>query len=89
MNKKLKSWEPTKTLIITIDGKSIEVDSLPQEIKFELETYDRIKADYLDVLFEQEKLHLAMNAKYAQVVSNIKKLFSPQNPETEQTGESK
>lgn len=89
MNKKLKSWEPNRTKEIFIDGKSIDVDSLPQEIRFEIETYDRIKADYLEILFEQEKIHLAMNAKYAQVISNIKKLYSPSNPVTEQTGDTK
>lgn len=59
--------EPTKFLSMEGSTEQIEVDSLPKELRFEVETLDRISQQKLDKLMELEILELAWHAQKMKV----------------------
>jgi hypothetical protein len=86
---KIKSWTSNKTNIIRIDDKNIvAVDNLPDDIRFDIETYDKFRQEYLNLFYEQEKLHHAVNGKLASIINKIKNYYNEQQKQEQQpTGE--
>lgn len=77
---KIKSWTANKTNIIRIDEKIIvTIDMLPEEIQFDIETYDKIRQEYLNLLYEQDKLHHAVNGKLSSIINKIKNYLIEQD----------
>lgn len=67
------SWKAEPTSIIWLDeDKPVTVNSLPDDIKFDLETYDRMRQSFLDLRYQMEILQLAVSGKYNQIVVKIK-----------------
>lgn len=60
--------ETTKFLTID-DNDKIEVDSLPKELRFEVETLDRISQQKLDKISELEILELAFHSQKMKVAN--------------------
>lgn len=71
------SWEVKKTHIINVDGNPVEVSKLPEKIKFEIETLDLFKTDYVKVLYQREVLEHALNGKMREVIGLIRDHFTP------------
>ena len=67
------SWKAEPTSIIWLDeDKPVTVNSLPDDIKFDLETYDRMRQSFLDLRYQMEIAQLAVSGKYNQIVVKIK-----------------
>lgn len=85
MSNKL-SWKADPTSIIWLDqDKPVTVSSLPDDIKFELETYDRMRQSFLDLRYQMEILQLAVSGKYNQIVVKIKN--ATESKKTKSTGD--
>jgi len=63
-----------KTTFITYNNEQIEVDSLPKNIRLEIETLDRISQLRMDKLSELEILELAIQAQKLKILELIKPL---------------
>jgi hypothetical protein len=74
---KINSWKINESTVITVDGKTVAVATLPDDIRFDFQTYDRLRQEYLDCLYLQEKLHLAVNGKLNEIFRKIKALEEP------------
>lgn len=59
------SIEAEKTNYIKIDDKEVKVSTLPESIRFEVETFDRFIQKRLNILQELEQVELAIKAKQA------------------------
>lgn len=77
------SWKTSETRVITVEGKPIEVKTLPIKTQFEIETYDRYKQEYLDLMYAQDKLKHALQSKLALIENEIRQFLMPKT-----TGES-
>ena len=75
----IDSWKISETRVITVEGKPTEVKTLPTEIQFEIETYDRFKQEYLDLLYAQDKLRHALQSKLAHIENKIKQHLTPKD----------
>lgn len=85
-----KSWTAEPTSIVWIDEKTpVPVNSLPDDIRFEIETYDKIRQEFLDIRFKLEVLQLAVSGKYNQIVVKVKNAIEANKPKqtTESHGE--
>ena len=60
-------FELEKTQYIKIDDTEVKVSTLPEPIRFEVETLDRILAKRRDTIQELEILELAVQAKRSQL----------------------
>ena len=83
----MKSWKTEKTEIIKIKDIPVIIKELPEDIIFDVETYDRLKTDYLDCLYEQQKLKLAIETQFNTILSKIMKLKTD-NPQMENSDDS-
>lgn len=85
----MKTWnvEKTDVLKLTNNGNSttIIIKELPDEIKFDVETYDRLRADYVQSLYEQHKLKLALEKQFNDILVKITNY--QKSPEINQTKE--
>lgn len=81
----IKTWTVGKTSVINIEGKPVAVDTLPQDIQFEIETYDKFKQDYLNILYQKDVLHHAVRGKLEHITGIIKQFMMPK--ETTNTGD--
>jgi folate-dependent tRNA-U54 methylase TrmFO/GidA len=73
---KIKSWIASKTNVIRIDGNNVvSVDTLPEDIQFDIETYDKFRQDYLNLLYQQEIMHQAINGKMGAIQIKIKNYY--------------
>jgi hypothetical protein len=63
----------------TADGQQIEVDSLPKNIRFEVETLDRINQKRMDLMGELEILQLAIQAQKGKIGELLKNLSAPKS----------
>lgn len=70
-----------RTQIINYADKQIEVDSLPKEVRFEIETLDRIAQSKLDKLGELEIIELAFQGQRSKITNLIAKLYPQENEE--------
>ena len=66
----------TKTL--TINGQTVKVSALPDEIINEIQTLDKMRQDYVDVGYQLEILNLAILAKSQQISKEISELTNKQ-----------
>jgi hypothetical protein len=92
MQIKLKSWTVSKTTVIQVEGVPVAVDTLTPEIKLEIETFDRIRQDYTNKLYELEVLHCALAGKRSEIEQAVKILQAEKaaaSPVATQTGEPK
>lgn len=55
------------SITVTYKDKKILVSDLPDEIKYEVTTWDRLAQDRIDAYFELEKTELAWQAKKSQI----------------------
>jgi len=76
MKDNIKSWEHQPTNVIKIDGNPIEVKTLPLDIQFDIQTFDKFKTDLLQIAYQQELMHHALNSKLAEINAKIKALFN-------------
>lgn len=63
-----------KSVTVTYKNKKILVSELPEEIRNEIATWDRMSQDRLDIFYELEKLELAWQAKKAQIGNMIEQI---------------
>lgn len=63
------------TKIINFKDKQIDVESLPKEIRFEVETLDRIAQKKLDILSELEVIELAFQGQRSKISALISNLY--------------
>lgn len=61
------NFKHEKTTIIPIEGSLVQVSNLPDELKNEVETLDRLLQDKIGVLYELEKVELATLVKTQQI----------------------
>jgi hypothetical protein len=69
------TWETKSSHVISVESQDIAVARLPADIRFEIETYDRMRADLSELLYEQEKLDCALQAKWAQIRDRVTALL--------------
>lgn len=85
---KVKSWVAEKTDIINIDDRPVLVKSLPADLRFEIETYDLFKQEYLKVIFEYEKMRHALNSKLNEIMKKATLHITSAKPDIQKsTGE--
>jgi len=75
--------EPTKFLSMDGSSEQIEVDSLPKELRFEVETLDRISQQKLDKLMALEILELAWHAQKMKVAGLLGQHLAAKSPPKE------
>ena len=73
----MNTWKTEKTEVIKINGIPVIIKELSEDIIFDVETYDRLKQDYVNCLYEQQKLKLAIEAQFNTLVSKITKYNEP------------
>ena len=86
------SWKAEPTSVVWLDEKKqspVVVNTLPEDIKFDIETYDRMRQSFLDLRYQLEVLQLAISGKHGQIVMKIRALVDAQNVAnaTQTTGE--
>lgn len=64
-----------KTTVINVDGKPIQTDDLPTLIRHEIDTYDRIRQESLDLEYKLEIAAMATRYKEAQIMQLINEHF--------------
>lgn len=65
-----------KTVTLKHANTEIEVYRLPEEIRNEIDTLDRMRQDYMDLAYKLEVMELAIKAKMSQINTYI------ENPST-------
>lgn len=78
----MKSWKTEKTEIIKVNDIPVIIKELPDDIIFDVETYDRLKADYVNCLYEQQKIKLAIETQFNTILAKITRFNAPKNMET-------
>lgn len=68
------SLEQEKTTFLKMDDKNIKVSSLPEPIRFEVDTLDRFLQKRLNLLQELEIMELAIKAKQAHLRQLVEQL---------------
>lgn len=58
-----------KTVTLKHNNQELEVYRLPEEIRNEIDTLDRMRQDYMDLAYRLEVLELAIKAKMSQINS--------------------
>jgi len=77
-----------KIIFLQINDQKIEVESLPKDVRFEVETLQRYTQKKLDLFGEMEIIELAILAKRSQINDILKGLFPQKNEEPDsQTNE--
>ncbi len=71
------SLHPEPLTTITVDGKTIPVISLPQEIQNEIATLNLYSQEYVDAMLALEKADILLKFKKAQVEQLIKDVLKP------------
>ena len=70
--------KPTETL--EADGKKIEVDSLPKNIRYQIETLDRYRQKRMDIIGEGEMLDFAIQAITANISLLVREFIKKDEP---------
>lgn len=83
MRDKITSWTVESTTTIKLDNQVIDIKSLSSELRFEIQTFDKIKTDYAESVYKSQVLHLALNAQYQKIVSAIKAASQPKEDSNE------
>ncbi len=73
----MKSWNIEETNHFNINDKVIFVKSLPEELQFDIVTYDMLRQEYMDCLYEQQKLKLAVESKLNEIKAKVVKFIIP------------
>ena len=60
-----------KTLDFTIGEEKVLVDTLPKEIRDEVDFFDRMREDYMEVAYNQSVLNVAITAMRNKIVSDV------------------
>jgi len=83
----LNSWELEKSPIIHIEGKPVAISSLPKNIQFQIETFDKFKQEYANLLYEQDKLKSAIDGKNIYIQTLIKEFIKSKEISQENTND--
>jgi hypothetical protein len=70
-----------KIIFLQINDQKIEVENLPKEIRFEVETLQRYSQKKLDLFGEMEIIELAILAKRSQINDILKGLYPTKTEE--------
>ena len=64
-----------KTQILQHNDKQILISTLPESIRFEIETWDRYRQDRLNCAYELEKIELALKLKSMMITNMMDSQF--------------
>lgn len=72
-----------KSVAITFKDKKILVDELPDDLKYEIHTLDKMNQDKINLLYELEKLELAAQTKKIQINKLLIDFYEPKKESEE------
>lgn len=79
----ITNWTAEKTVLFNIDGVPVAIKTLPAELQFDILTYDKMRQDYLNLMYQREKLHFALRGKLADIQEKIKVQMTKTQPSKE------
>lgn len=78
-----------KTTVLQVDGQLVQVSGLPEELKNEVATADRMIEDKLDAVYRLETVELALHIKLQQIQATISELLKKNKEAKQQEAEVK
>ena len=72
-----------KTTVLPVDNQLVQVSNLPEELRNEIATYDRLMQDKLDCVYDLEKIELAGIVKLQQIQALVSQLLKKQKEDQE------
>jgi hypothetical protein len=84
-NMKPTTWDTSPTVVMSVGGQDVAVARLPQDIQFDIKTWDRMRQDLSDLLYEKEKLECALQTKERQIQQQVAVILNPATTTTTAT----
>ena len=73
----MTSWTAEKTILINVNGVATPINTLPADIQFDILTYDRMRQELMDIIYNEKKLNLAIRGMLSEIENKILKYNEP------------
>ena len=71
------SLEIEKSILVNVQGNMVKVSSLPDDLKYEIATLDKMRQDRLDAMYHYEVIEHAVKAKESMIEKMILTSIAP------------
>jgi hypothetical protein len=73
----MTSWTAEKTILINVNGVATPINTLPADIQFDILTYDRMRQELMDIIYNEKKVNLAIRGMLSEIENKILKYNEP------------